>query len=128
MFNYQQIGGDTSTNKTTNYFILKPNGCELGTAYDSLGQTFLADAATPTLSLGTAYQYSISKRGQLLTVAINGMQVFDATYTGLYDQEGIIGLYCEDAAVQVSSVDLTTHDSSGCAQSISSWLSLLLNT
>jgi hypothetical protein len=125
MFNYQQIGDATSTNKTTNYFILKPNGCELGTAYDSLGQTFLASTSTPTLTLGTPYQYSISKRGQLLTVAINGTQVFDATYTGSYDQKGFIGLYCEDSAVHVSSVDLTAHDSSGCAQA-RSWLSLLL--
>jgi hypothetical protein len=109
MFNYVQIGNATSNDKKTNYFILKPNGCELGTAYGDLGQNFTATTSTPTLALGTPYQYTITKRGYHLTVAIDGVSVLDATYdhTGLYDQEGVIGLYCEDATV--TSVVLTSH-------------------
>jgi len=121
MFNYVQIGNGTSNDKKTNYFILKPNWCELGTAYGDLGQNFTATTSTPTLALGTPYQYTITKRGYHLTVAIDGVSVLDATYdhTGLYDQEGVIGLYCEDAAVQVTSVLLASHDpaASGSAAS-----------
>jgi hypothetical protein len=131
MFNYVQVGNTTSTDKKTNYFILKPNGCELGTAYGDLGQNFAATTTTPTLAFGTSphqYQYTITKRGYHVTAAVDGVLVFDATYnaTTLYDQEGVVGLYCEDAAVQVTSVNFTpvhhaTDSSRGHA--LSSWLS-----
>ena len=54
-------------------------------------------------------------------MAIDGVSVLGATYdhTGLYDQEGVIGLYCEDAAVHDTSVVLTSRDpaASGSAAS-----------
>jgi hypothetical protein len=110
-FNYQQIGGPQATNKTTNYFILKTSGCELGLAYDNVGQTFLDTTTTPTNTLGTPYEYTVVKTGKQVTISLNGTQIFANTYDQLYDQNGFIGLYCEESLIQVYSVDFVSNDS-----------------
>lgn len=96
-FNYNQ----TSGGKKTNYFLLKPNGVELGTAYDAVGQTFLQTGSASATAIGASNTYDIEKVGNHVTVSINGQKVTD--YTGaVYDVPGSIGLYSEDAQVRVT--------------------------
>ncbi len=107
-FNYIPVGDL----KETNYFILKTSGIELGKAYDDVGQTFLITEDSPALTIGQEVLYELEKQGTTLTISIDGTQI--ATYTDastsertLYDVEGSIGLYTEDASVEVTSVTLT---------------------
>jgi hypothetical protein len=94
--------------KEANYFILKPNGVEIGTAKDELGQIFLSTENNPKLVLGMDTRYKLIKRGQKLSVHINNNHVKDFDYSNnipgkqLYNHNGKIGLYCEDAQVVVS--------------------------
>lgn len=106
-FNYT-IG--TNGKKITNYFTLKTNGSELGTAYDEVGQTFLVTNSAPVLQIGTANEITLTKQGQQLQVTIDGKVAM--TYDGatmptpLIDTAGAIGLYTEDARVRIQTVSI----------------------
>jgi Cys-rich repeat protein len=101
-FNYQP----TQSGKNTNYFVLKTNGVELGTATDVIGQQFLATGGTTAKAVGVANDFDIVKIGNHVTVKINGQTAVD--YTGaLFDVAGSIGLYSEDAQVLITSVRVT---------------------
>lgn len=97
-FNYT-IASDGK--KETNYFILKPNGIQLGTAYGEKGENFLATSSSPTLKIGIPNQIVITKQGQHLTILIDGKLVLEYDGTNglkpLYDVPGYFGLYIEDA-------------------------------
>lgn len=106
-FNYTL--GDNGK-KVTNYFILKPNGVELGTAYDEAGQTFLATGESPTLHIGAPNEIIVTKRGQTLEVVIDGQpaMTYDGTSVAkpLIDVAGTVGLYSEDARVRIHSISI----------------------
>lgn len=102
LFNYQP----TATGKNANYFTLKPNGVELGTATDDIGQQFLYTGAANAQAVGVSNEYDITKQGNHVTVKVNGQMVVD--YTGaIFDTAGSIGLYCEDSEVKITSVRVT---------------------
>lgn len=109
-FNYTSDSTTSDGNKKTNYFIFKPNGIELGKAYDSIGQTYLVTETSPTNQIGTISTIRLRKQGQNLTISINGNQVIQYQGTSdpniLYDQPGTFGLYTEDARVHIYSVDV----------------------
>ncbi|MFA5012406.1 MAG: hypothetical protein WC644_10705 [Ignavibacteria bacterium] len=98
--------------KKTNYFLLKPNGYELGTAWDEVAQGFSDTGDTPSLTLGEEYKYSIIKTGRNLRISINDAVIIDKEFEEdkLFDETGNIGLYSEDAEVEISSVDLISFD------------------
>lgn len=101
-FNYQP----TSAGKSTNYFLLKPNGVELGTAVDQVGQTFLQTGPADVRAIGVSNKYEIEKIGNRVTVSLNGKVV--TNFTGaIKDVAGSIGLYAEDARVRVTNVQVT---------------------
>lgn len=127
-FNYNK----TSTGKTTNYFIFKPNGVELGKAWNELDQAFLWTSNKPQALFGETYDLELVKKNQTVKAYINGQLVMD--YKGesngaggnararvgdhlgsakeshsketLYDSPGQIGLYTEDAKVHVKSFSI----------------------
>jgi len=101
-FNYNP----TKNGKTTNYFLLKPNGVELGTAKNAVGQTFLQTGAAPAPAVGLANKIEIEKIGTRVRVWINGVLATDKT-GGIVDVAGSIGLYSEDALVRVTNVQVT---------------------
>lgn len=106
-FNY---ASDLHGKKVTNYFTLKPNGIELGHAYEELGQDFLATAAQPRLVIGAKNKIVIENKNGLLKAWVNDVQVLtfnseQAKYP-LYSNSGTIGLYSEDSQVKVESVDI----------------------
>lgn len=99
-FNYTT---DENGKKKSNYFLLKPNGVELGTAYDELGQTFLQTAPTTASALGVGNKFDIEKNDNRVVVYVNGQKVID--FAGaVFDAAGSIGLYTEDARVHVTNV------------------------
>lgn len=98
--------------KKTNYFILKPNGYELGTAWDEVEQGFSDTGDTMVLSIGEEYKYTITKTGRYLQVCVNDIVLLDKEFDEdkLYDEIGSIGLYSEDAEVEIKRVDFITND------------------
>lgn len=96
-FNYHT----TPTGKSTNYILLKPNGIELGTAYQELGQTFLYTAQTTAAAIGVNNKFEIQKSDGRIVLYLNGQKVID--YSGaMVDVPGAIGVYTEDARVHVT--------------------------
>jgi len=85
---------------------LKTTGVELGTAYDSVGQTFLETGPTMATAVGVSNKFDIEKIDGHVTVYINGAQVINYTGT-VIDEAGSIGLYTEDARVHVTNVQVT---------------------
>ena len=110
-FNYQIVGNNNE--KNTNYFILKTNGVELGTASQSVAQQFLYTNNDPKLSINTYYQYNLIFNNDLdggtVDIYINQTHIVtyknDASAKKLFTFPGSIGLYCEDSKVQI--VDFT---------------------
>lgn len=104
-FNYTHDGNGK---KKTNYALVKPNGIEIGKAFDEVGQEFLLTNATPTLPIGTTTTLTITKSGTHVTILLDGVLAADyeslAPPKDIYDVPGAIGLYCEDAQVRVSEV------------------------
>lgn len=91
--------------KTTNYFVLKTNGVELGTASGSASQSFLQTAATTIPAVGQTNTFEVTKVDSHVTVSVNGIKVTD--FTGaVFDMPGSIGLYTEDAGVKVTAVSV----------------------
>lgn len=102
---YFNFRTDAAGRKSTNYFLIKPNGVELGRANDELAQTYLYTAAHPTLPVGQVAHWRLVKLGRKVTVWINGTKVM-AFSGAVYDVPGAIALYCEDARVRVQDVVL----------------------
>ena len=81
------------------YFIVKPNGWELGKADPAYpgGQRFLATGSSPTFPIGRWYVLRIEQRSNNIKAYVNSQLITEFT-----DQEGPyasgkIGLYSEDA-------------------------------
>jgi hypothetical protein len=88
------------------YFMVKPNGIELGKKHGSDAQIFLATADAPNLVFGRNDQYRVHVQGPRIRISVNGEQVIDYT-----DRKplpaGSIGLYEEDAKVRFGPVSVT---------------------
>lgn len=85
------------------YFILKPNGFELGKKQGSDAQIFLVTGEQPRLQLGKSYRIQIRAQGARLRVSVDGAQVLDFTDPHPLPA-GSVGLYEEDAQVRFASV------------------------
>lgn len=101
-FNYNS----TRYGKNTNYFLLKPNGVELGVATDQVGQQFLQTGPAPAPAIALANKFDIEKIDGRVRIWINGALAVDQA-NGVLDVAGSIGLYSEDARVRVTDVQVT---------------------
>lgn len=86
------------------YFILKPNGFELGKKQGSLNQIFLDTGSLPSLRVGTTAQIRIVVRGARIQVFAGGALVLDYTDPSPLTGAGSVGLYEEDSRVRFTSV------------------------
>lgn len=114
-FNYNP----QASGKTTNYFILKTNGIELGKALAQVGQIFLVTKEVPKLEIGREIKYRLRKTGAKIVISINDEEVLlyeeaDSESKKIYDQPGSIGLYTEDAIVEVGQVGINSLDEKSC--------------
>lgn len=100
-FQYQKVGGQ----KRTNYAVAKPNGMELGKAFDEVGQTFLKTTDYPKTSFNQWHQLRIKRMGPQLILYFDNKKIFawqaSPDQDRLYDHHGPIGLYSEDASVTI---------------------------
>jgi hypothetical protein len=101
-FNYVQ---DRTCFPETNYFLVKPNGIELGIAYEGHRQKFLYTKTSPSLKLNHPANWAVTKKGNTITISIDGVEII-AFAGNIIDQPGAIGLYTEDAIVRVQNVAL----------------------
>lgn len=100
-FNYR---GEAAS-KETNYLILKSNGLEVGKAWGQTAQSFLHTAAQPRALQPRQWQHlEIERRGSRLSVRLNHGKAETIAFhpkRALYGHPGSIGLYTEDADVEV---------------------------
>jgi hypothetical protein len=89
------------------WFIVKPNGWELGKKHGSDTQIFLATGDSPRMAVGATYQVRVQAQGGRIRVAVNGSPVVDYTDPRPL-LRGSVGLYEEDARVTFSNVSVTT--------------------
>ncbi len=92
--------------------MLKPNGVELGTMYDEVGQTFLFTSGQPKLVMGKWNTWKIMKVGQSVQAWIDGVRVMNWRMKNnkkLYDAAGLMGFYSEDAEVEIRSFKLLNN-------------------
>ena len=103
-FQYQPAGG---LEKTTNYVIAKTNGLEIGKAFGEIGQTFLKTDESSRAGFEKWHTLRIQRDGGNLRVQLDAHPPLlwkDSDSTRLYNQQGGIGLYTEDARVSVRKV------------------------
>jgi hypothetical protein len=89
------------------WFILKPNGWELGKKQGSDRQVFLATGSAPALSIGRADRVRIESRGARIRVLVDGVQVVSYVDPNPLPPGGSVGLYEEDSRVQFRAVSFT---------------------
>lgn len=89
------------------WFILKPNGYELGKKQGSDTQVFLATGTSPRLQLNHSNRIEIRAEGSRIRVAVDGVPVVDYTDAHPLPSGGSVGLYEEDARVRFESVQLS---------------------
>jgi hypothetical protein len=101
---------DQNQNPAANYFMLKPNGLELGRAYDKIKQKILFTQALPTLTFGKPHSIILIKISNHVDISIDGKHVMSFLGANppkhLYDVLGAIGLYVEDARVHIYHVSI----------------------
>lgn len=109
-FNY--TGG--ITDKVTNYFISKPApyGSELGVASGEVTQDFLSDSSLYPTAVGERHVFTYKRKSNLFTVMKDGQLIFTFSDNSLKlsQNRGAIGFYCEDAKVQIHSVQYRSLD------------------
>ncbi len=91
------------------YFILKPNGWELGKedpAYPG-NQRFLATGSSPALVVGSWHTIEVQQVGATMTVSVDGNPVVTFTDTQNPYTSGSVGLYCEDSVVNFADPSIT---------------------
>jgi hypothetical protein len=88
------------------WFILKPNGWELGKKQGSDQQIFLATGGAPRLGIGSSNRIRIVTSGAHIRVAVDGSRVVDYVDANPLPP-GSVGLYEEDSRVQFKSVSVT---------------------
>jgi hypothetical protein len=87
------------------WFIVKPNGWELGKKQGSDTQIFLATGSTPSRPVGAAYQVRIEAQGGRIRVSVDGAQVVDYLDPSPLPA-GSVGLYEEDAKAAFANVSV----------------------
>lgn len=88
------------------WFIVKPNGWELGKKQGSDTQIFLATGSSPSMPAGASYAVRIQAQGGRIRVSVNGAPVVDFTDPSPL-LGGSVGLYEEDAKVTFANVSVT---------------------
>ncbi len=87
----------------TNYIVIKPNGIELGQAFDRVKQKILFTRSSPQLILGKIYSITLIKFGGHIDLLIDGEPILSTAsqHLHLLDTPGAIGIYSEDARAHI---------------------------
>lgn len=96
-FNY--VINPMTKKKETNYFTLKTNGVELGTASHELQQNLLMTSSFPRLNIGQRHTLQITKRNERILIKVDKYKILDRNYDNLFNHPGQFGFYCEDSEI-----------------------------
>lgn len=104
-FNYM-MGSDG--HKLTNYLVVKPNGAEIGRAWGETNQAFVKTTSGilgPSARYGQEVKLKVDRLENSFFGAVGWRSLAKSLgENDLYQQDGKIGLYTEDAEVRVSKV------------------------
>ena len=100
--------------KTTDYFILKTNGIEVGKAFDEIEQEFVMTKDKPQLVVGHPHEMRLQFEDRDIHLLVDGHSVaksphdfdFARLYSGQSQGRNSFGLYAEDAEIQIDFVEL----------------------
>lgn len=101
-FDYKPDGA----NKRTNYIIHKPNGMELGRAWGSVDQDFIATSPKSKAKVGHTYEMMLIRDEKDIRVFIDGELSLKSNNVAALEKGGNLGLYTEDSHVWIKSFDL----------------------
>lgn len=90
------------------WFILKPNGWELGKKQGSDRQIFLVTGSSPTLSVGQPNRIRIAASGARIRISVDGAPVVDFVDPSPLPAGGSVGLYEEDSSVRFQDLALSS--------------------
>lgn len=96
---------DSNGKKKCNFFQVKTNGCQLSTAFDEVGETFIATPSAPVMTVGVYNLVKIKKVEKHVQVWVDDVLVIDVTDPRIYDVAGGIGLYSEDSVARFQYLD-----------------------
>lgn len=105
-FNY--LPGADGT-KTTNYVVPKPNGFELGRASQLVDQQFIKTSEDGKAVFNEWHKLRVQVSSGLSKFYFNERYIFDTPSSALFTSKGKVGLYTEDAAVEVKRVCLNSE-------------------
>lgn len=86
------------------WFMVKPNGFELGKKQGSDTQIFLQTGDLPHLTVGVPERVQVRVQGARIRVSVDGVPVADYTDPSPIPGAGSVGLYEEDSQVRFDSV------------------------
>lgn len=89
------------------YFIVKPNGFELGKKQGSDAQIFLATGNLPTQVIGAPQRVVVQTQGANIQISVNGAPVVNYTDRNPLLSPGSVGLYEEDSHVLFNSFSVS---------------------
>lgn len=100
-FSYRR--GEDLHSKETNYVAFKTNGIEVGRAYGELGQDFLYTRESPAVQVGQSVVVTVRRGEGRLRIWMDGALALDESEEGLglYPHAGAVGIYSEDARIEV---------------------------
>lgn len=92
--------------KRTNYVIHKPNGMEIGRAWNEVDQEFIATSSAPAAKVKTSYVLTLVRDESGARAYVDGKLALKTNPTKVLESSGSIGLYVEDSDVRISSFEL----------------------
>lgn len=105
-FNYQPM----SQEKDTNYLLVKPNGLEIGRATGLVDQQFLFTDDKPHAKNAYWHKIKVQRAINILSISFDGKVIFKsedpAWLGGLRNEDGHLGLYTEDAQVEIKEISI----------------------
>ena len=102
-FQYQK---QDNNSKITNYIVAKTNGVELGKAFGETGQEFIKTVEKPHATFNEWHLLRLNKTDSELLIELDGQKAMGSSSQGLFQHQGRLGLYSEDAAVTIRKVCL----------------------
>lgn len=100
---------DGNEKKLTNYIVFKSNEIEIGKAFDEVGQEFIFTKNTNYVDLTKWQKIKLIRIKKSLTLIWNKnqIQITENYLNQLYPYPGKIGLYTEDAKVEIKNFQIS---------------------
>ena len=100
---------DDGNLKRTNYLAFKTNGLEIGKAYNIISQDFIWTTNTDSIVLNKWHQVQLNFKDFGLTIIMDNklISILPQLLKQTYLNPGRIGLYSEDANIEIRNIEMT---------------------